>query len=313
MIYYFPNKNLGMEKIEYSDLNKFLVSVGVALMTISILLVWLFFREPFDLLIAQKTIDNLTETAQTIIKTRQGQVIHLLCIIPWLAPVLFLLGLISLIIGLTRWLKKQRLLDERDELTNKKMQKELEKLSEKEVVDKAETEYKQTVNERDQPTEPKAETSAKEQFVKSYLQVEQTISDKFKLFFSDKYRVLTNYRLKHFEYDIILNAPLKLDTDKIIEIKYYPNGVTSQYIRETLIRMEIAKGFYQETMQKSVKPVLIIVLPENKYNLFEIAKHKETTKQLKHIKLDNLSLHFISQNKLNDLTKDWLTSIIEEE
>ena len=40
---------------------------------------------------------------------------------------------------------------------------------------------------------------------------------------------------------------------------------------------------------------------------------KETTKQLKHIKLDNLSLHFISQNKLNDLTKEWLTSIIEEE
>lgn len=302
-----------MEKIEYSDLNKFLVSVGVALMTISILIVWLFFREPFDLLLEQKTIDNLTETAKTIILTRQGQVSYLLWIIPWVALILFLLGLTSLIIGLIRWLKKQRLLDERDELTNKKLQKELEKLSEKEVVAKAETEYKQTVDEQAQPAEAKTETSAKEQFVKSYLQVEQTISDKLKLFFSDKYRVLTNYRLKHFEYDIILNAPLKLDTDKIIEIKYYPNGVTSQYIRETLIRMEIAKGFYQETMQKPVKPVLIIVLPENKYNLFETAKLKETTKQLKHIKLDNLSLHFIPQNKLNDLTKEWLTSIIEEE
>jgi hypothetical protein len=302
-----------MEKIEYSDLNKFLVSVGVALMTISILIVWLFFREPFDLLLEQKTIDNLTETAKTIILTRQGQVSYLLCIIPWVALILFLLGLTSLIIGLIRWLKKQRLLDERDELTNKKLQKELEKLSEKEVVDKAETEYKQTVDEQAEPIEPKTETSAKDLFVKSYLQVEQTISDKLKLFFSDKYRVLTNYRLKHFEYDIILNAPLKLDTDKIIEIKYYPNGVTSQYIRETLIRLDIAKSFYQETMQKPVKPVLIIVLPEGKYNLVEIAKLKGTTKQLKHIKLDNLSLHFISQNKLNDLTKEWLTSIIEEE
>ncbi|MEL1256232.1 hypothetical protein AAEO57_20795 [Flavobacterium sp. DGU38] len=302
-----------MEKIEYSDLNKFLVSVGVALMTISILIVWLFFREPFDLLIEQKTIDNLTETAKTIIITRQGQVSLLLCIIPWVSLILFLLGLTSLIIGLIRWLKKQRLLDERDELTNKKLQKELEKLSEKEVVDKAETEYEQTVDEQTQPTEPKTEANTKEQFIKSYLQVEQTISDKLKLFFSDKYRVLTNYRLKHFEYDIILNAPLKLDTDKIIEIKYYPNGVNSQYIRETLIRLEIAKGFYQETMQKSVKPILIIVLPEDKYNLFEIAKLKETPKQLKHIKLDNLSLHFISQNKLNDLTKERLTSIIEEE
>lgn len=302
-----------MEKIEYSDLNKFLVSVGVAFMTISILIIWLFSREPFDLLLEQKTIDNLTETAKNIILTRQGQVSNLLCIIPWVALVFFVLGLTSLIIGLVRWLKKQRLLDERDELTNKKLKRELEKLSEEEVVDKAETEYKQTVDEQAQPTEPKSETSAKDQFVKSYLQAEQTISDKLKLFFSDKYRVLTNYRLKHFEYDIILNAPLKLDTDKIIEIKYYPKGVASQYIRETLIRMEIAKRFYQETMQKPVKPVLIIVLPESKYNLIEIAKLKATTRQLKHIKLDNLSMQFISQNKLNDLTKEWLTSIIEEE
>jgi hypothetical protein len=56
-----------MEKIEYSDLNKFLVSVGIALMTISIFIIWLFFKEPFDLLIEQKTLDNLTETAKTII------------------------------------------------------------------------------------------------------------------------------------------------------------------------------------------------------------------------------------------------------
>jgi hypothetical protein len=221
--------------------------------------------------------------------------------------------LTSLIAGLIRWLKKQRLLDQRDELTNKILEKELEKLSEKEVIDKAETEYTQTVDEQAQPTEVKKEKSAKDQFVKSYLQVEQTISNKLKLFFSDKYRVLTNYRLKHFEYDIILNAPLKLDTDKIIEIKYCPNGATSQFIRETLIRMEIAKGFYQETMQKPVKPVLIFVLPESKYNLYQIENLKETTRQLKHKKLDKLSLQFISQNKLNDLTKEWMTSIIEEE
>lgn len=302
-----------MEKIEYSDLNKFLVSLGVALITISILVVWLFFREPFGLLIEKKNLDNLTDIAKTIILNRQGQVSQLLHIIPWVALGLFLIGLTSLIIGLVRWLKKQRLLDERDELTNKKLKKELEKLSEKEVVDKVKAEYIQTVEEEPTVIETKAEeTTAKEQFVKSYLNVEQKISDKLKLFFSDKYRILTNYRLKNIEYDIILNSPLKLETDKIIEIKYYPNGVTSQYIRETLIRIEIAKSFYQDTMQKPVKPVLLVVLPENKFNLFDIAKLKNTVQQLKYIKLDNLSLHFLQENKLNELTKEDLTNIIDE-
>jgi hypothetical protein len=40
--------------------------------------------------------------------------------------------------------------------------------------------------------------------------------------------------------------------------------------------------------------------------VFEIEKLKVTTRQFKHIKLDNLSLNFISQNKLKDLTKEWL-------
>lgn len=300
-----------MEKIEYSDLNKFLVSVGVALMTISILIIWLFFREPFDLLIQKDNLENLTEVAKSIIISRQGQVNQLLCFIPWVSLFLFFLGLVSLIVGLVRWWKKQLLLDERDLLTNKKLKKELEKLSEREVVFKAETEYKETVEEPAITTT--TETTKKEEFVKSYLQVEQIISDKIKLFFSDKYRVLNNYRLKQFEYDIILNAPLQQDGDKIIEIKYYPSGAKSQYIRETLIRLEIAKKYYQETMQKDVKPILLIVLPEDKYNLSEIEEFKEIPKQLRQIKLDNLSLRFIQENKLNDLTKEWFTDIIEEE
>ena len=301
-----------MEKIEYSDLNKFLVSVGVALMTISILIIWLFFREPFDLLIQKDNLENLTEVAKSIIITRQGRVSQLLCFIPWVSLFLFLLGLASLIIGLVRWWKKQHIIDERDLLTNKKLKKELEKLSEQEIVVKAETEYQETV---DEPaiTTTTTETTKKEEFVKSYLQVEQIISDKIKLFFSDKYRVLNNYRLKQFEYDIILNAPLLNDRDIIIEIKYYPDGAMSQYIRETLIRLEIAKKYYQGTMQKDVKPILIIVLPEDKYNLSEIEKLKEIPEQLRHIKLDNLSLRFIQEDKLNDLTKEWFTDIIEEE
>lgn len=301
-----------MEKIEYSDLNKFLVSIGVVLMSISILILWLFFREPFDLLLKQETIEKLTETAKPIIIKRQSQVSDLLSVLPYLAIVLFLLGLTSLIIGLVRWFKKQILLDERDELTNKKLQKELEKLSEKEVVKKAETEFKLTIGEQIQPTLIEKEISVKNTFIESYLKIEKVLSDKLKTFFAEKYKVLINYRLNSFEYDIILTTPRRFELDKIIEIKYYPNRVTTQNIRETLIRMDVANRLYQGTMKKPVKSVLIVVIPEIKYNIFEIAKLKETKNQLNLVVLENLTLHFIKENELINLTKEVLSVILEE-
>jgi hypothetical protein len=190
-------------------------------------------------------------------------------------------------------------------------------LKDEEVKAKAEEEYKQTIEEQttnvtEQKATITAQTTEKEKFVQSYLNVEKIISEKLRQFFSDKFRVMTNYRIQHFEYDVILNAPLIQDEDKIIEIKYYPRGTTSVYIRETLMRLHIAQNVYQDTMKKIGKPILLIVLPKDKFNLFDIAKLKETPKQLKHIKLDNLSLHFLEEEKLNDLTKEWLTTIIEE-
>jgi hypothetical protein len=302
-----------LEKIEYSDLNKFLVSIGVALMAISILILWLFFKEPFDLLIDKDRLDHLTNLAKAIITTRQGQVAKLLCFIPWLSLFLFLLGLLSLICGLLRWWKKQHLLDERDELTNKKLKKELEKLSEKEVEEKAETEYTETIEMQPEKREDQKEITNKENFIRSYLNVEQEISDKLRLLLSDQYRILTNYRLKQVEYDIILNAPLKQDADIIIQIKYYPNGANSPYLKGTLIKMEMAKKLYQETMKKKAKSVLIIVVPESKFNLFEIAKLKAVTKQIKHrdLKPANFSMHFMQENKLSELTKESINNIID--
>lgn len=306
------NKKIKLQKVEYSDINKFLVSIGIALIAISILISWLFFREPFDLLIKADDLENLTELGKEVIKERQEFLKNLLCLIPWISFIFFLLGLSSLIYGLIRWFKKQKLLDERDDLINRTMTKELEKLTDKEVVDKAETEYQSTETgdkeDEDQGTIPK---SSKEQFIESYLNIEQTFSEKFNQFFSKSFRVLTNHRIKHFEYDIILNAPLSHDEDKIIEIKYYPSGANRQYILEALIRLEIATKQYQEFAKKPVKPVLFIVLPEDKYNSVEIANLKETPKQLKHIKFDNLSLHFIVKEKISEMSQGLLSSYID--
>jgi hypothetical protein len=186
-------------------------------------------------------------------------------------------------------------------------------MKEEEVIEKAEAEYKDTVEDYTLNVTKQKETigSDKEKFVQSYINIEKTISKKLRKYFSDKFRVMVNYRIQHFEYDIILNSPLTQDEDKIIEIKYFPGGTTTVLLRETLLRLYIAEKMYQDTIKKITRPILLIVIPKDKYNLFEIAKLKETLKHLKNIKLDNLSMHFLKEEELNDLTIEKLRVIIE--
>ncbi|MCX6195270.1 MAG: hypothetical protein NTY55_01290 [Flavobacteriia bacterium] len=187
-------------------------------------------------------------------------------------------------------------------------------MKEEEVREKAEAEYKDTVEDYSLNVTKQKGTIVfnKEKFVQSYINIEKTISEKLRQYFSDKFRVMVNYRIQHFEYDIILNSPLTQDEDKIIEIKYFPRGTTTVLLRETLLRLYIAEKMYQDTLKKIARPILLIVIPKDKYNLFEIAKLKETLKHLKNIKLDNLSMHFLKEEELNDLTIEELRVIIED-
>ncbi len=193
----------------------------------------------------------------------------------------------------------------------RKLDLDLKKLSKNEVIDKLAHEYEDVLEDKIATSEIKNILRGKSKFVSSYLKVEQIISNNIKLFFSEKYRIFTNYRIKNHVYDIILNAPLRYDPDILVEIKYYPEGANSVYIRQTLIKMEKAKRIYQSTVNKDVKLILIIVLPENKYDLTEIANFKEIPKQISHIKINNLSMSFIQENKLDELTNEVITDIIE--
>jgi hypothetical protein len=61
-----------MNKPEYSDLYKFIASLGLILIAFSILLPWLFLRESFESLVSASDFANLTPTAQALIAYRQN-------------------------------------------------------------------------------------------------------------------------------------------------------------------------------------------------------------------------------------------------
>jgi hypothetical protein len=95
-----------MNKPEYSDLYKFIVSLGLILIAFAILLPWLFLRESFDSLVSASDIANLTPTAQTLITHRQNVALWIVQNIVWISAIPAILGFVSLVGGLFLWQRK---------------------------------------------------------------------------------------------------------------------------------------------------------------------------------------------------------------
>src|SRR5688572_15760168 len=108
-----------MSQFEYTDLNKFFVSIGVFLIGLTFILPWLFFRENFDLLITSEDLKTYTDTARDIINQRQQLVSYFPSTILVISLITFVSGIILCFKGINGWIKADRLKQEANQLSNK--------------------------------------------------------------------------------------------------------------------------------------------------------------------------------------------------
>ena len=95
-----------MEKLNYNDFNKFLVSLGVILIGLALLIPWLFLKESYNIP-SKSEIDSLTEISKNIFEVKQGYLLIFSNLIPWISVFLIIAGIFLAVSGLTRWYKKQ--------------------------------------------------------------------------------------------------------------------------------------------------------------------------------------------------------------
>src|SRR5262245_61921543 len=115
-----------MTKFEYSDFYKFIASAGIALISLAILVPWLFLREPFDLFQEASKLSQLTPLAQEVIAARQATIRSILNFIPLFSASSFILGFSGLVIGSVMWYRKtQSSIDRLAELNIKALEKQL--------------------------------------------------------------------------------------------------------------------------------------------------------------------------------------------
>jgi hypothetical protein len=272
-------------------------------------------------LIGKDQILHLTTLAQKTVVERQVLIGNLLTIILYISIGLLLLGLGSIIFGLSKWFKKQADIDKRDLLTTRKLEAEVKAMTPAEVENKNKQEYEEATTvtstiEQDIVATTTTTTipSTRDSFILSYVQIEKFFYNKINAIYKDKYKILSNVKIgdsgKTGEYDLVLSSANPLEFDFIFEFKYYPNGVTKSTIAENLYQLDQIAIIYSAKVKRLVKPILLVVLPPDRIN---IERFKELKKMPKELQLNNsfIKLNFINNENLEALDEGYFDTLIK--
>jgi hypothetical protein len=293
-----------MQKIDFGDINKFLVSIGLVLIALAILTPYLYLKEDFGLYIDKEEVLKFEEPIKKIIANKQYQVYKIQKIIPWTSFALFLLGIASSLIGLKRWFKRQSKIDEKFDKEIKKLDLEIETLSPEEKIEKAKKEVQEIeLAEQLESTSTLSASTSKSEGYLSYMKIEQSIYQLFQNLKSPNFDIHSEQKLgNRFYIDLLLKAKSNKFSDRIIEIKYFKNQLLISSIQKSIYQLNTYISYYKENTNKQVIPILLIVYRKDNINEERILHYhiriNEFSNDLPN--LERLKVEFIEENGLND-------------
>lgn len=291
-------------KLEFSDLYKFLTSVGLIFIALSLLLPWLVMNQGDTLAFSQEDYDQLYQKSANLLDKRVE--FNLLAIqwVPLISIVMFSLGVLLVWLGIAKWLPKQRKVDETEaielaklqlsmttldqEAIHKKAEKEVEmeikqsKGNDTEEVEVEEVDSLEKVRRVKEPTASYAPKSLKE-FIKErveqrdkLIEMEQLFYNKIIEYNSFNYKPSSNVQINSkYEVDILLNSHnIRDNSDIIIEIKYLQNQLSMSTVRDEAKRLRELHGQYFSLTKRRVKIAIVIVYKHDIANKDQINRFR---------------------------------------
>jgi hypothetical protein len=240
-------------KFEFGDLYKFVVSLGVVLISISVLGPWLFLKEPFDLFKTEAELKAVSEVARAAILSRQESVAFILKFIPWFSAIGCITGVAFIYLGLKRWHTNQLLLDEQTKLEVEIKKQSLRDATKDEIAVVAEKDFQALSFQ--QVTEDYGLNS----FEASYRQLERQVASRLRALYGSKYEIAPNKMVGAVEIDLLLRGKAMLTKDIIVEIKGIRRGFNYGWLREAFLRNIYAKNIYTQVTNRIPNTLLLIV------------------------------------------------------
>lgn len=271
-----------MVKVEYGDFYRFLASLGVTIIGATLLLAWLFLKEPFTWINQIAQISNLDNKTQMILEQKQNLLLQFLNFFNYFIVVALVIGLFFLGIGIFLWFRIQLEIDKNQILTNKKIEKELENMTVEEVVQGVIADIEEAnsniqsdgevVQSNNSNTDYKDETNQINyssnsinsiNIIQDYMRMESLVYNKIHNCFKNTNMVLRNQRIGRNEYDIIIKGNNSKQSDVIVEVKCFTKRFDKYLIRQALRQVQSASKVYTNNMNRISIPIVIGVLSSN--------------------------------------------------
>lgn len=302
-----------MNRIEFSDFYKFLVSLGIVLTSLALLLPWLFLRESFDALISASDIGDLTPTAQSLINYRQTTALWFIQNLVWISSLLAVIGLFVLGYGTFLWSKKQRVLDQKEQLETEKLRLEVKSMTPEQIAVKVikETQEETLVEKEPSPIGPPEPITApsSESYISHYFHIENALMAKLTACFG-KDKVLTHQRVRDAEYDAVVNADIK-SHDAIFELKLIRSPTnTARRIKEAANRLVTGVQIYMAATNRKAIGIGLFVFSEDYPDKLPTPELVRLAEELAKANNVSIRLHLLTEQELPRLQCSELHSMV---
>jgi len=285
-----------MDKLQYDSFHKFMVSLGVILITLPIV-AYIFVIKSEPIILSQNDFNTLSTFSLKNICQKEHMIEIFTKYLPFLTIILILLGIVLIIYGCKKWGKVQKQLDAQIEYDTTIKQINAQKMSATEIALKTAKEVSEaeTIENCDEISDNAANTiSTSSNHMLKYMQIEDSCFSKILDQYSKKYNLKRNLRIGKYEYDFI-GISKKDNVDLIFEVKYWRKIHSRQILDTTLHRLFLSGEYYENIAYRNFKIILIIVSPKEEINRI---KNRMIDKNSNSKFGVNIEIHYIAEEDL---------------
>lgn len=256
-------------KIEFSDLYKFITSTGLIIVGSAFFIPWLFMKQDQGLVVSERDYQLMNEGARTLLDSRIQLNLLISKSILYISITLFVIGIISMCYGIWKWSKKQKILDEFQSIDIAEKRANQKNLKPKEVLEKADSEIEDEIKaESDiikEKPEKKISKESRNELKTNLIDLENHFYQKLLDYNTFNYKVSNNIKIADkYEVDLLLNAyNNSKHRDVLVEIKYLQNKLSMQLIRDSYKQFRRTFSYYAQTTKRKGTMVFIVVYKDN--------------------------------------------------
>ncbi|MBA4320759.1 MAG: hypothetical protein C0412_20400 [Flavobacterium sp.] len=291
-----------IDKLEFSDINRYFVSVGTILIALGFLLPYFYLKENFGIIISEADYNSYTEISRKIIDNKQNNVLFFQNIILYISGLFLITGFIFSTIGIIRWNKRQSKIDKKFDKELEKLEIEIKQLTPEEKEEKIQEEIKYTTETEENQPNTSNTTSDYRNIRTLYENAEQTIIEKIKSndLIRNLFEILTEIKINNKYIDVLLKGKEK---DIIVEIKFLNRSLNSIFIRDFTQKLDYTLETYKKSLNRNVIGKLLVVYNDNEINNEQLNRTLERIKNNNFHSnyLNTVDIQFIKNSELKDL------------